>query len=535
MDEITTLERGLFYLLESKEVQSIETTVFIEANPFAKDLPENIDANAETLLRKVRGRIFPIAVRGKSQAGKSTTLNHIAKITKIPLNKMLPVAESFGSTTTCGIWLMIITFKNQDALLLFDVQGTDHGNDEMTYRLIAFTDHVCTKVVDVFRMPMTGFSNDYIDALYCLAVARDSVKNLLPTSNKVILWTDCKLPKKNPSGSKVCNEPKEYHFEILENATNHRQLQTEKAKEYTERTVFLTTPKFSDDITSQIAKLENNDPLIKENLIPIIKTILSDAQPAKIGSCEIVGTDQYIDYLKRIYTCIRNSNIDLPFCQSELIRSIISSSVREQEQWINEQLDEIKQTYEKDLDWIGKYAKGYIDNTVQQCIDKLENKLECFDKTQWNDAVEKLKHSIQSCIKPLLSNFKVSFTDKFIENKYLEIHNLCTLGYQSDVLKLKLNEKLDEIFKKFKEIPLFHDETDSAEERKVKEDLKKRIDELVSAQVYVENRWSRMEDQFQEKILAPEEYVIEQAVETLFSTINYVLMQKFEKYKIRAN
>ncbi|CAF4069164.1 unnamed protein product, partial [Adineta steineri] len=254
-----TQENYLLQLLTSQQVKSIDSSIFVATNPSETVLPLTIDLGAIELLKRITGHIYPIALRGKCQAGKSTTLNWIAKLANFPNEKLLEVAEGFGGSTTEGIWLMIITFTNNDVLLLFDVQGTDRGADELTHKLIALTDHICTKVVDVFRMPIEGFSNEYINSLYCLAMGRDSVENLRPASDKAVLWTNCVLPKRSPMKSKsMCNTPEDYQMELLTSPVGERAVQGAKAKAYAEGTLIITTAKPSDEILFQISELEND-------------------------------------------------------------------------------------------------------------------------------------------------------------------------------------------------------------------------------------------------------------------------------------
>jgi hypothetical protein len=342
----------LWTMLTTGQVKSIDCSLFINASPREAKLPTTINTEAASLLQKLKGRIYPIALRGKSQAGKSTTLNRLAQISNFPMTKqLLNVGKNFGSTTTFGVWVMIIQFNNDDALLLFDTQGTDRGADEITYKLIAFTDHICTKVVDVFRMPIEGFSNEYINTHYCLAMGRDSVENLKPTPHKTIMWTNSVLPKQSPFDyEKSCGTPDAYHAELLECVAGERTVQAAKAKKYTEGTPIITTSQPSQEILLQISELDNAHPFIQKELIPAIQHILLGVQPVTMGIHEIKGGPDYVQYLSNIYSNIQTSVIDLPFCALPMIRSIGMSTSNVCKTWMKNQIEQILAEKSNDLD-----------------------------------------------------------------------------------------------------------------------------------------------------------------------------------------
>lgn len=314
----------LWTMLTTDQVESIRCKIFIAASPHEAELPKNINSEAMALLKQLNGRIFSIALRGKSQGGKSTMLNRLAMLSNKTLdsNNKLAVATKFGCSTTHGIWMCIITFKNKDALLLFDMQGTDRGADEITYKLIAFTDHICSKVVDVFRMPEEGFSNEYVNILYCLLMGRESVKNLSPTSDKAILWTNCELPMQSPNNDSCCETPEAYQHAVLNGIVGERAIQAEQARKYANNTPILKTDKPPRAVLFKISELENTDPFIQNHMIPVMKQILKSVQPIKLGSHVINGGDSYVEYLNNIYNSIKKSCIDFPFCAKPMIVSI---------------------------------------------------------------------------------------------------------------------------------------------------------------------------------------------------------------------
>ena len=264
------------------------------------------------------------------------------------------------------------------------MQGTDRGADEVTYKLIAFTDHICTKVVDVFRMPAEGFSNEYVNSLYCLTMGRDSIENLVPTSNKAILWTDCVLPKQSPFDGKIsCETPEKYHAEVLHCVVGELKMHAEKAETYTKNTPILIAKKPSDKIVLNISQLENGHPFIQNEINPILKQILSNIQSVKIGSHEIKGGDDYVQYLINIYDNIQSSIIDIPFCALPLIRKISATVLTANKTWFNEQIEQIKTKYSEDFDWIAKNLRLELQKKQSQGIQEFERQLSDLPKHIW--------------------------------------------------------------------------------------------------------------------------------------------------------
>ncbi|CAF1202522.1 unnamed protein product [Didymodactylos carnosus] len=522
----------LWKKLTSNEVRSINCSVFVAASPRGVKLPDQISPEAAVLLAKLKGRIYAIALRGKSQAGKSTTLNRVAKMSDCHINTLLPVAKQFGSTTTHGIWIMIVEFKNDDALLLFDMQGTDRGADEITYKLIAYTDHICTKVVNVFRMPQEGFSNEYIDALYCLATARESVKNLAPTSDKVLLWTNCVLPKQSPFDEKSCETPEVYQAEVLKSVEGERKIQARKAIKYTEQTPIVTSSKPSDKILSKISELENDNSFIQNDIVPVLKRILHNVRPVTISSHDIKGGNDYVQYLSNVYSNILKSDINLPFCILPMVRNIATSVSKIQAEWMKNQIEQLLPVYSQDPNWISNILIIELNGLKSKCIEAFKRKLSDFPDSAWKDQLDDLDCSIQVSIKKVIDKYRKDVLDHFLKINLPRLSHVCTLGLRIDELKSQLIMNMKEIDKEIVKIPLLNESITDLDRRFVTQALEMHIHDLCRIQENNERDWTDRERKFKEKIYSTDHSGVDEIIKLLIGEHMHYSEQQFTKFGI---
>ncbi|CAF0988070.1 unnamed protein product [Rotaria magnacalcarata] len=523
----------LLQMLKSGQVKNIDSSIFIDSNPSQTALPSTIDSRAINLLNNISGRIYPIALRGKCQAGKSTTLNRLAKISNFPLTKPLEVAESFGGSTTEGIWLMIITFTNEDALLLFDVQGTDRGADEVTHKLIAFTDHICTKVVDVFRMPLEGFSNDYINALYCLAMARDSIKNLKAASDKSILWTNCVLPKRSPLNSTIfCNTPDEYQTELLKSSIGERALQGTKAKSYAEGTSIITTSKPSDEILFKISELENDHVFVQNEVIPIVNSILKNVQPVKIAAHVINDGRSFVQYLNNVYSNIRSSVIDLPFCALPMIRSIAMSALKEKKQFVTYQMDQEVSRNSNDMHRISNTLIPALRNIKNNCIVQFQQELSDLPREQWEDQLKDLDEFSNNKIRTIVDILKPNVLLHFLEQTYPKLNQLCGLGSKIDKLRTDLRTETTRILGQMQQISFLQGNTNSVDREYVERALQHHQVQLCYVQEVVEYDWQRRIKDFEKYIYSDDDEGVGAVIDKMIREHEGFSQQKFSTFGI---
>lgn len=526
----------LWTMLTSHQVKSIDCSLFINASPRETKLPAAISPEAVCLLQNLSGSIYPIALRGKSQAGKSTTLNRLAQISNFPMTTpLLNVAKNFGATTTHGIWIMIIQFNNNDALLLFDTQGTDRGADEITHKLIAFTDHICTKVVDVFRMPTEGFSNEYINAHYCLAMGRESVKNLNPTSHKTIMWTNSLLPKQSPFDcEKSCNTPEAYHAEILECVAGERVVQAAKAKKYTEGTPIITTGQPPSEVLLSISELANNHPFIEKELMPAIQQILHNVQPVTYGAHEIKGGRDYVQYLSNIYSNIQTSVIDLPFCALPLVRSIGMNNLIKCKAWIENQIEQMLAERSNNLDWISCHLMHEMNAKKSQCIGNFEREMSDFPKDMWQEQVSDLTTFIEAILKRTVEKFKKSILEKFIAQNYEQFNQLCCLGFVVTQLKTALDSKMRDTIQLLEiSAPLLHGNINDLDRAFVTQNLQVHIEKLCQIQRDIEQDWAVREAEFKQEIYSTDPGAgIDLVINKMVESHDAYCRQRFAQYNI---
>ena len=537
-----TEEDHLWALLTSDEVKSIECSKFIDASPDNTNLPESINSEAAALLKNIKGRIYPIALRGKSQAGKSTTLNRIAKISNssAPVTE-LPVGTELGRTCTEGISLMIITFRDNDALLLFDMQGTGLGADEVTHKLIAFTNHVCTKVVDVFRMPYEGFSNDYIDALYCLSIGRYSVTDLIPTSDKAILWTDCVLPRPNPLNKEIrCDTAEKYHIELLNGAVGDREWQAKRAGKYTENMPIFTTKKPSDEISLHISRLDNKHKFIKEEIVPVMKRILENVHPAKYQSKEVKDGKTYMNYLTDIYDKIQANEIILPFSDTLLILRIL----KDKETWLIGKIEQIKSSYMSNnsgIDKISEELLGELQIKKHECIEQLKDELSNLSEGKRDKQLGELKTFANDKIKEALRKFSRDAMEHYVKGQRLVLSNWCSDQsriYDKTInLEEQLTSKVTAILAG--SVILFHglkDDTNETqpEEERITEKLKNYCMELCNAQKKVLQDWSNRVNDFERTFRSRDDAKIDQGIDTMIQHHKDYARNEFSRFEIQA-
>ena len=534
MSSSTTVDY-LWSMLTLDQVKSIDCSLFINATPRDTKLPSSINTEATSLLQKLTGRIYPIALRGKSQAGKSTTLNRLAQISNFPLTlPLLNVAKNFGSTTTHGIWIMIIQFKNNDALLLFDTQGTDRGADEITHKLIAFTDHVCTKVVDVFRMPIEGFSNEYINAHHCLAMGRESVENLKPTSDKMIMWTNSVLPKQSPFDSdKSCPTPEEYHAEVLRCVVGERAVQAAKAKNYTEGTPIITTSQPPHEILFRISELSNTDPFIQNELLPAIQKILRNVQPVTFGEHVIKGGCDYVEYLNNIYNDIQTSAIDLPFCARPLIRSIGMTIANDCKIWIEKQIEEMLVANSDNLHWISNRLIHEMNTKRSECIGKFEKQMAEFPKNLWQEQVNDLTTSIRALFTATVEKFKKPVLVKFIDDNCKEFNQLYCRGLRTDQPQTEFESKMRPVLQLVEiDVPLLNGNMNDLDRVFVRQSLEIHQEKLCQTQRNVEQDWSAREAKFKQEIYSTDSDGIDVVIQDMLENHRIYCQQQFAAYDI---
>lgn len=524
----------LLNMLMTGKAKKIAISIFIAADPTKTILPPNIDPGAINLLKEIKGRIYPIALRGKCQAGKSTTLNRIAKLANIQIERLLEVAEGFGGSTTEGVWLMIITFNNNDTLLLFDVQGTDRGADELTHKLIALTDHICTKVVDVFRMPLEGFSNEYINSLYCLAMARDTVENLRATSHKTILWTNCVLPKRSPLKPRTfCNTPDEYQTELLGSSIGERAVQGAKAKSYAEKTSIITTKKPSDDILYDICQLENNHPFVAHEIMPVLKNILDNVQPVTFASHVINDGPSFVTYLNNVYTNIKASVIDLPFCALPMIRSIAMSLLKETKLSVTCQINEEISNNSGDMQKISHIMIPKIKDVQHRSIAEFKLKLGDLPAEHWQDQLKDLILFIDNKIREIVDSFKPNVLKHFLELNRPSLNRLCELGSNISKLRIDLQRETVGIVQKMESIPFLRGNISSLEKEFIERSLDQHQLNLCRAQEIAESDLQRRLTEFKQDIYSTEPEGIEEVIKNMIRDHKGFSQQQFSSFNIK--
>lgn len=523
----------LLSLLTSNQVKNIDSSTFVATNPTQTELPLTIDPKAVELLKNISGRIYPVALRGKCQAGKSTTLNRIAKISNFPMERLLEVAEGFGGSTTEGIWLMAIIFTNEDALLLFDVQGTDRGADELTHKLIALTDHICTKVVDVFRMPVEGFSNEYINSLYCLAMGRDSVRNLRPASDKAILWTNCALPKRSPLRARSkCNTPTEYQVELLSSSVGERAMQGAKAKTYAEGTPIITTSKPPDEILFEISELENDHIFIQTEIMPALKQILKNIQPVKINSHVIKGGNCFVEYLNNVYISIKASTLDLPFCALPMIRSIAMTALKDKKLSITNEMNQEVMNNSNDMYKISNILVPKLRNIGDRCITEFKQELSDLPTEQWKDQLAELEEFTKNEIRKIVDRFKSNVLQHFLQQEYPNLNQLFARGYQINQLQTYLQTGIAEIMRKMDHLPFLQGNITTIDKECVGRALNNHKLQLCHAQENAESDWRHRLNNYEKQIYSTDSDGIDRVIEEIIREHKDYSQQQFLRFNV---
>lgn len=523
----------LLQMLASGQVKRIDSSVFIGTSPSETTLPSRIDAGALRLLGEIQGRIYPIALRGKCQAGKSTTLNRVAKISNIPLEKPLEEAKDFGGSTTEGIWLMIITFKNKDTLLLFDVQGTDRGGDEVTHKLIALTDHICTKVVDVFRMPLEGFSNDYINSLFCLAKARESIRNLMPTSDKSILWTSCVLPKRSPLNKKeFCKTTQEYQMALMKSAVGERKFQGEKVEAYAAATPIITTGKPPDEILFKISELQNDNEFIATQVMPALKKILENCQPFTFNSHIINDGKSFVQYLENVFNNIKESVIDLPFCALPMIRNIAITLLKEKKLSITRQIDQQVSSVSRTISQISETLIPKLRQLQSNCVAEFEQELANLQREHWQDQLIELNEFINNKIQKIIDQFKPQVLDHILKQEFSKLNSLCGLGSQLSTLEQGLQAEANSIQSRMEQTPFLRGNFNSVDKQCVGRALHNHKLQLCHVQEKVENDWQRRVEDFRKQIYSTDPDGVDVVINQMIREHNEYAEREFSKFNV---
>ena len=130
----------VLFCKQRKSSRTNEAVQFLTYN--ARSEAFSINPQALELIRSLKQPIQVISAVGDARVGKSTAMNILSHIwSKTGAKEFVEVFQTGGSVqaVTRGVWMSVLQAEDGTSRVLFDVEGTDLGDDATTDHLSMFT------------------------------------------------------------------------------------------------------------------------------------------------------------------------------------------------------------------------------------------------------------------------------------------------------------------------------------------------------------------------------------------------------------